>query len=92
MTVFEFDADKSAVNKGKHGIDFVEAQAIWDDENMVVTEARSDTERRFRALGMVNGKLWAAFHTLRGPKIRIFSVRRARQEDKNDYDNSDLES
>jgi len=26
---FEFDPQKSAVNKDKHGIDFVEAQALW---------------------------------------------------------------
>ena len=26
---FEFDTDKSKANKKKHGIDFVEAQALW---------------------------------------------------------------
>lgn len=29
---FEFDERKSAANKAKHGIDFVEAQALWLDE------------------------------------------------------------
>ena len=28
---FEFDATKSAANRAKHGIDFVEAQSIWND-------------------------------------------------------------
>jgi len=28
---FEYDQDKSAANKAKHGIDFDEAQALWDD-------------------------------------------------------------
>ncbi|MSO62009.1 MAG: hypothetical protein EXQ50_07965 [Acidobacteria bacterium] len=28
---FEFDPAKSAANKAKHGIDFVEAQEFWND-------------------------------------------------------------
>jgi uncharacterized DUF497 family protein len=27
---FEFDENKSATNKIKHGIDFTEAQKLWD--------------------------------------------------------------
>lgn len=33
--MFEFDPDKSAANKAKHGIDFVEAQALWDDPDLL---------------------------------------------------------
>ncbi|HZL64791.1 MAG TPA: BrnT family toxin, partial [Thermoleophilia bacterium] len=29
---FEFDERKSRINKLKHGIDFVEAQELWQDE------------------------------------------------------------
>ena len=32
---FEFDAKKSEINKKKHGIDFSEAQAIWDDPDLI---------------------------------------------------------
>jgi uncharacterized DUF497 family protein len=28
---FEFDQNKSDSNKHKHGIDFYEAQKLWDD-------------------------------------------------------------
>jgi hypothetical protein len=31
MYLFEFDATKSASNRTKHGIDFVEAQKLWHD-------------------------------------------------------------
>ena len=86
MIRFEFDPDKSAANKDKHGIDFVQAQLVWEDEKRIIVQARSDTEVRYMAVGMIDGKLWAAFHTLRGDKIRIFSVRRARQGDKTNYD------
>ena len=29
----EFDAEKSEMNKRKHGVEFVEAQALWLDEH-----------------------------------------------------------
>ena len=31
MPDFEFDRRKSASNRRKHGIDFVEAQVLWDE-------------------------------------------------------------
>jgi uncharacterized protein len=31
MYSFEFDPAKSESNRSKHGIDFVEAQGLWDD-------------------------------------------------------------
>ena len=75
---FEFDPAKSALNKGKHGIDFVEAQAIWQDEKRVLISARSLNEQRFAVIGRIGGRDWIAFFTLRSESIRIFSVRRAR--------------
>lgn len=38
--VFEFDEAKSQSNDIKHGIDFVEAQALWQDENMLEVSVR----------------------------------------------------
>ena len=34
--MFEFDPEKSAANKRKHGIDFREAQALWGDPDALV--------------------------------------------------------
>jgi uncharacterized DUF497 family protein len=31
MNSFEFDAAKSESNRTKHGIDFAEAQGLWND-------------------------------------------------------------
>ena len=37
--LFEFDEQKSRVNKAKHGIDFVEAQRLWlDAHRLAVTD------------------------------------------------------
>ena len=77
---FEFDPRKSKKNKEKHGIDFVEAQKLWEDEDRLETEARSDDEPRLALIAMAEGKLWSAFFTYRGePRVRLISVRRARE-------------
>jgi hypothetical protein len=44
---FEFDLEKSDANKAKHGIDFVEAQAIWIDTDRLEIPARSLDEPRY---------------------------------------------
>ena len=38
---FEFDEDKSRSNGTKHGIDFVEAQALWLDDMLIEVPART---------------------------------------------------
>jgi uncharacterized protein len=84
--VFEFDNAKSAANKIKHGIDFVEAQALWADDDLVIVSAKmADGEVRWSALGMLEGINWTAFFTWRGDIIRLFSVRRSRQNEKELY-------
>jgi uncharacterized DUF497 family protein len=40
LTRFEWDPAKSTANKAKHGIDFEEAQAIWDDADRVEIPVR----------------------------------------------------
>jgi hypothetical protein len=82
---FEFDPAKSTANKAKHGIDFVEAQKIWDDVNRLEIPARSTTEPRSQIIGRIQQTLWAAFVTYRHDTIRIISVRRARKEEDAQY-------
>jgi hypothetical protein len=79
---FEFDAAQSSANKDKHGIDFVEAQAIWHDPDRLEVPARSTGERRWKVVGR---RLWSAFVTHRYDKIRIISVRRTRPEEEARY-------
>jgi uncharacterized protein len=44
---FEFDTSKSKANLGKHGIDFVEAQQLWEDEDRLEITARTEDEPRY---------------------------------------------
>jgi hypothetical protein len=78
---FEFDEQKSRANKAKHGIDFVEAQALWADDALVEVPARSDTETRFLVVGLMDGKHWSAFIAYRSQTVRLISVRRSRPEE-----------
>jgi uncharacterized DUF497 family protein len=79
--MFEFDSAKSTANKKKHGIDFIEAQALWDDPDLLEIPARTTDEPRFLLIGMIEIKHWAAIITYRGKNVRIISVRRARDEE-----------
>lgn len=79
MHLFEFDPAKSASNREKHGIDFMEAQAIWLDPDFIEIPAKSEDENRFLVVGKVAGKYWSAIGTHRQDKFRIISVRRSRQ-------------
>lgn len=82
---FEFDAAKSAANLTKHGIDFVGAQALWRDPDRIEIPARSVDEPRTPVIGRISDLVWSAFVTHRGDRIRIISVRRARDEEEAAY-------
>ena len=78
---FEFDPKKSDSNKNKHGIDFVEAQDLWNDLDLLEIPAKTTDEVRFLVIGKIEEKHWAGIITYRNDNIRIISVRRARNEE-----------
>lgn len=82
----EFDSNKSDGNKQKHGIDFNEAQALWDDPDLVEIPVQTIDEPRYLVIGMISGKHWSGVITYRGEKIRIISVRRSRKEEVEIYE------
>jgi uncharacterized DUF497 family protein len=84
---FEFDPNKSATNKEKHGIDFAEGQKLWEDRDRLLVPARTQNEARFMLIGKIGQKHWSVIFTYRGETIRIISVRRAREEEVNAYEN-----
>jgi uncharacterized DUF497 family protein len=84
----EFDPHKSASNRAKHGIDFEDAQELWNDPHLLEIEARSTDEPRFLLIGSIKGKYWSAVVTYREDKVRIISVRRSRKEEVELYEES----
>ena len=83
---FEFDPKKSEINKNKHGIDFIEAQLLWEDTDLIEIPARTSDEPRYLVIGMISGKYWSGVITYRGEKIRIISVRQSRKEEVKIYE------
>jgi uncharacterized protein len=81
MMVFEYDPVKSESNRIKHGIDFLEAQALWSDPMLLEIPAKTTDEPRYLVIGLLGDKHWSAVMTYRGDKIRLISVRRARAEE-----------
>ncbi|RKX87591.1 MAG: BrnT family toxin [Spirochaetes bacterium] len=78
---FEYDDIKSISNKKKHGIDFIEAQKLWNNDNKIIYPARSETEERYILISTIENKHWSAIYTVRNQKVRLISVRRSRKEE-----------
>jgi len=84
---FEFDINKSESNNNKHGIDFVEAQALWGDSDLLEIPAKNvEDENRYLLIGKIGEKHWSAVITYRNDAIRIISVRRSRGKEVNYYE------
>ena len=60
---FEYDRNKSQTNKEKHGIDFVEVQEIWNDENLIEIPAKNVDEQRYMLIGKIKEKHWSVIIT-----------------------------
>jgi uncharacterized protein len=87
--MFEFDPEKSKSNEEKHGINFIEAQALFDDIDILIISSRDviDGEERDLNIGKIYGTCWAAITTRRGDKTRIISVRKATKREIRAYEN-----
>ena len=87
---YEFDPKKSRANKQKHGIDFIEAQTLWQDVDRVEIPAGTEDESRNLIVGMIGDKHWSAVITYRGAKIRLISVRQSRKEEVEIYESEEI--
>ena len=83
--VFEFDPDKSQANLEKHGIDFEQAQTLWRDPDGLDFPSKFPQEIRRLWIAAREGKVWTAIYTAREGKVRIISVRRSRENERNAY-------
>lgn len=81
MINFEFDETKSQANLLKHGINFVDAQDLWNDPNLLEIPAKTEDEPRYLMIGLIDEKHWSAVITYRSAVIRLISVRRSRTEE-----------
>lgn len=82
---FEYDKQKSQINNVKHQIDFIEAQHLWFDPFRIIIPSKFVLEKRLFLIAAYNGKIWSAIFTYRGENIRIISVRKSRNNEKEIY-------
>ena len=84
---FEYDENKSQINKEKHGIDFVDAQNLWKNEDALIIAANIvDEEVRYALISVFKDKCYTAIFTLRNEIYRIISVRRCRKNEERNYE------
>lgn len=78
MESFDWDPIKERKNVEKHGIDFLTALELWSGEHLEVETYPGNDPSRHLVIGEIGGWAWTAVITHRGDTIRIISVRRAR--------------
>ncbi len=85
---FDYDPDKDATNRTKHGLPLAFGERVFaDDDHIVLPSIRDDdAEERYKTIGLVDGKLYTAVHAWRGDIVRMISVRRSNASERRDYD------
>jgi uncharacterized DUF497 family protein len=86
----EFDPEKDTIIKAKHGVSLAFGHVVFDDPDVLIlpTIRDLDGEDRYKALGIVEGRLWTAVHMYRGEVVRFLSVRRSNVSEQRAYDSN----
>jgi uncharacterized protein len=86
--ITEFDPDKDEANRIKHGVRLLFGMRVFEDADvaMIPTVRLGDEEERFKAIGLIDGKLWTVIHVWRGATVRFISVRRSNDGEQRNYD------
>ena len=76
--MYEWDEAKRESNLRKHGLDFDDADIVFENPNKVTFEVRSRGEERRLDIALVetDGIVLALVYTVRGYNIRIISFRK----------------
>jgi uncharacterized protein len=84
--LFEWDDDKNKFNLKKHGVDFVEAMLIFENDVLSIEDTRQNYgEQRFRSIGLVDGNCFVVVHTQRGSARRLRSAWKVETDERNNY-------
>lgn len=83
---FDFDPARSASNKIKQGLDFVEAQGLWLGKRIEFPANHINGEIRYAVFGIINGTHHIAIVTYRSSVVRIISARRANAKERAFYE------
>lgn len=71
----------------KHGVDFADVVAVFEDLNALTIEDESEVERRFLTVGLdALGRVLVVSYTWRGERIRVISARKATGRERSQYE------
>ena len=86
---FEWDRDKEAKNRKKHGVSFSEAGTVFGDPLSTTYPdfAHSEEEPRYITIGMTErGTIIVVAHTEKEDTVRIINARRATRHEQRFYE------
>ena len=83
--VFEWDEATRAVNHGKHQLDLIDGQYLFDGRPVITYASPRGHEARFVTVGLIGRKFYAVVWTERGGATRLISFRRARDGEERAY-------
>ena len=92
--IAEFDPDKGESNRLKHGVPLLFGLQVFEDKDHIILASFRpvDGEDRFKAVGLIAGRLWTAIYVERGDAIRLISVRRSNDGEQGNYDRNSRRS
>lgn len=80
------DPVKDVLNRSKHGISLLDADAFdWDTALYWVDRRRDYQEQRICALGRIAGRVYAAAFVVRAGMVRMISLRKANPREERRY-------
>jgi uncharacterized DUF497 family protein len=82
---FSWDENKRSGNLKKHGLDFIDAEELFDGRAIYTYPSPREDEIRFVSVGLVQDVFVAAVWIEREGAIRLISFRRARDGEKRTY-------
>lgn len=84
---FEWDAKKAEANRRKHGVEFLDAVIIFDDDRAITLLDEHPVEERYVTFGIdAQGRVLAVSYAIRGQAIRIISARKATTRERAQYE------
>ena len=83
---FEFDEQKAKRTRGNMAWILSKRRSLWDDPELLEIPLESEDEQRLLVIGLVDSKHWTAIITYRQTRVRIISVRRSRDDERELYE------
>ncbi len=83
---FDWDERKRRANLRQHGLDFKDAEKIFENETLLIIDDRFDYgETRYVSFGMLDNIVVAVVYTGSDELIRIISLRRATRNEEKEF-------